>query len=411
MPRLSTTHFERSLPGLDDLEDSGFASANSIERGNAKLRIAWLSVTLTGVIGLAYSSMLQSFRTSTVLVLIALLCCYAGYGYFLKKKSTNQFGDSVYYMGFLWAMFSLIANLVVWPAPKLTANAILTLFGYALVTTFCGMLLRLLIVQFKETHPDRLMEAHDNLDRYVAALTQEIQVATDDMRSFRDRALGDLSGTLQDLRQSLTGIREKIAEQHQTMSAGFESSLKEFVGRLGAIQIPQETLTVEVAKLVDALGKQGEGVEAAVHKLEASLMQAAETVTQFGDSFFGSESAKQVGIAVNDLHGTIKERAQEFADLTIALEGSRLELNGQLNNLQSVRAAFGKVSTQLATLETELSNVSATAISADVRSSLINVQKAVDSSLDASKAIESTMRGVMFFLRDRVTQEGSANGK
>ena len=37
----------------------------------------------------------------------------------------------------------------------------------------------------------------------------------------------------------------------------------------------------------------------------------------------------------------------------------------------------------------------------------MNVQKAIHSSLDASKAIESTMRGVMFFLKERVTEERS----
>ena len=40
-----------------------------------------------------------------------------------------------------------------------------------------------------------------------------------------------------------------------------------------------------------------------------------------------------------------------------------------------------------------------------------DVQKAIQSSLDASKAIESTMRGVMFFLKERVTEEHAFDGK
>ncbi|MGE5839907.1 MAG: hypothetical protein ACM34H_08220, partial [Deltaproteobacteria bacterium] len=72
--------------------------------------------------------------------------------------------------------------------------------------------------------------------------------------------------------------------------------------------------------------------------------------------------------------------------------------------------AFGTVSTQLSTLETELRDLSLNSISADVRDGLMNVQKAIHSSLDASKAIESTMRGVMFFLKERVTEERSGNG-
>lgn len=139
-------------------------------------------------------------------------------------------------------------------------------------------------------------------------------------------------------------------------------------------------------------------------------MQAGETVTRFGDSLYGSEAAKRVEVAVNGLSGTIKERTDEFVKMNTALEASRTELDSQLNSLRSLRSAFGTVSTQLSTLETELRDLSLNSISADVRDGLMNVQKAIHSSLDASKAIESTMRGVMFFLKERVTEERSGNG-
>ena len=166
-----------------------------------------------------------------------------------------------------------------------------------------------------------------------------------------------------------------------------------------------------MAKLVAALGKRGENFEEAAQRLEKSLTQAAETVTRFGDSLYGSEGAKRVGVAVIDLSRTIKERTDEFVNMNTALEASRTELDSQLNSLQSLRSAFAMVSTQLSTLETEVRDLSVDSISADVRNGLMNVQKAIHSSLDATKAIESTMRGVMFFLRERVTEERSSNGE
>jgi len=210
-------------------------------------------------------------------------------------------------------------------------------------------------------------------------------------------------------------VRERISEEYRTMttmmSTGFESSLKDIVGRLAAIQIPQDIITTEVTKLVAALGKRGEDFEEAVQRLERSLMQAAETVTRFGDTLYESESAKRIGVAVNELSSTIKERTDQFGKMNTALEASRTELDSQLNSLQSLRSAFAMVSTQLSTLETELRDMSVDSISADVRNGLMNVQKSIHSSLDASKAIESTMRGVMFFLKERVTEEGSTDGK
>ena len=63
-----------------------------------------------------------------MLVLAALLAAYGGYGFSLPKKNTIQFADSFYYMGFLWAIFALISAFVLWPAPRLTADAVLTTF-------------------------------------------------------------------------------------------------------------------------------------------------------------------------------------------------------------------------------------------------------------------------------------------
>jgi chaperonin cofactor prefoldin len=403
------------MPEADELEESGLSSDPSSLQDRIKLGTAWLCTTATGIVALVYSTVSQFSQTFTMVGLIGLLIAYAAYGYSLRKKNTNRFADSLYYMGFLWALFALIATFLVWPTPKLTADAVLTTFGYALVATFSGMLLRLLVVQFEDTLPDRLVHAQETIDRRVAALTQQISEATMEIASFRERAASELGGTLRDLVRSLEDIRETITDQHRTMattmSAGFESSLRDILGRLAAIQIPQEILTTEVAKLIAALGKRGEDVEEAVQTLEKSLMQAAETVTRFGNSLDGSEAAKRIGVAVNDLSSTIKDRTDEFVTMTTALEKSRTELDSQLNSLQSLRSAFAKVSTQLSTLETELRDLSSNSLRADVRNGVLNVQKAIQSSLEASKAIESTMRGVMFFLKERVTEEHSFDGK
>jgi hypothetical protein len=93
--------------------------------------------------------------------------------------------------------------------------------------------------------------------------------------------------------------------------------------------------------------------------------------------------------------------------MTTVLERSRTELDGQLTSLQSLRSAVSTVSGQLSAFETELKDVSSASMSAELRDGLISVQKAIRSSLDASKTIESTMRDVLFFMRERVTEERS----
>jgi hypothetical protein len=411
MHRLPTIPLERPMSVEDELEDLPQTS-NDSALTHLKLATAWLCATLAGVAALAYATISQFSPPLTMVALAVLLGAYTGYGYFIPRKNTIQFADSLYYMGFLWAMFALIATFVIWPLPTLTTEAILTTFGYALVTTFCGMFLRLLLIQFRDdTGADRIEVAGEKIGRRMAALIQEINDATLEMATFRDRAAGDLGGTMRDLVQSLSAVREKIAEQHRTMSKamsdGFESSLKEILGRLSAIQIPQECLTGEVAKLVSTLGRQEESFQKAAQRLETSLSRAAETVTSFGDSLHGSEGAKQVGIAVHDLSMRIKERTEQFLNMTTAFEQSRTELDNQLSSLQSLRSAASTVATRLSAFEKELVELSSAAISAEVKTGLMNVQQAIRSSLEGSKAIESMMRDVLLLMRQRVTEEHS----
>ena len=138
---------------------------------------------------------------------------------------------------------------------------------------------------------------------------------------------------------TVTDVRDKITEQQRTMtttmSAGFESSLKDILGRLAAIQIPQEILTTEVAKLVAALGN-GEDVEEAVQ----TLQEESDASGRYRDPVWGFVvwigSREANWSAVNELSTTIKERTNEFANMNTALEGSRTELDSQLNELAVV---------------------------------------------------------------------------
>lgn len=413
MRRLPAMPLEDPSSRLDDMDEATHPEAHPTLKGNRKLAIAWVCATLVGGVALWYSAAAQYSPTATLFVLIALLLGYAGYGASVKKKNAAQFADSLYYTGFLWALFALIGAFVLWPAPKLTTEAVLAAFGYALVTTCCGMLLRLVTLYFQDTVSDRLLDVQDTIDQRVASLVHDITEANMEITSFRDLAAHDLRGALHDLVRSLSEVREKLADQQyamgKTMMAGLESSVKEMLSRLSTMQMPQEILTAEVSKLVATMGKRGESFEAAAQRLEEGLARTAETVTSFGESLYGAEGVGQVEAAVQELSGTLKARTEQFLAMTTSFERSRAELDGQLDGLQSLRSSFAAVSARLSAFETELKDISATSMSADVKNGLLNVQKAIQSSLEASRTIETTMRDVMSFLRVRVTEEQSGD--
>lgn len=412
MHRLPTVPFDRSMPEPDELEEP---SDPSILPDRIKLGAAWVGATVVGIVALVYSTVAQFPRLYTMAGLVGVLLMYAVYGLVLRRKNPVQFADSLYYMGFLWALFALIVTFMIWPVPKLTPDAVLTTFGYALVATFSGLLLRLLVIQFQPTLSDRVVYAQETIDGRVAALSQQLHDATMEITSFRERAASELAGTLQELLRALGDVRATLAEQQRALTLSVnervEASVQETLGRLAAIEVPHEQLSAEVARLTSALRKRGGDVEQAVQQLEKGLAAAAHTVTQAGDSLYGSEAARRIGQAVEELSGTLHERTRQLATMTAVLESSRTELEGQLTSLPSLRSAFAQVSTHLATLEAELKDVSVHALGDELKNGLLNVQQAIESSLDASKAIEAAMRGVRSFLKDRVAEEAAIHGK
>jgi hypothetical protein len=414
MPRLSPLSYERPVSVPDDFEDRDRSSYDVALQSRIKLGIAWMCATVAGLLILTYASIAQWSAPPTMIVLAVLLAGYAASGYFVSDKNSIQFADSLYYMGFLWALFSLIAALVIWPPPRLTADAVLTTFGSALAATFCGLLLRMAMIHFQDTLPQEV-HSRRTIDRGIASLALQINEATMEMSAFRDRAAGDLGRALYDLVHTLAEVREKMADQHlrmaTSMSEGFESSLREILGRLSAIRIPQEMLTDEVMKLVAALAKQGDHVAKASQRLEATLTHAGETVGAFVESLCRSDASIQVGAAINELSEQIKARSAQFREMTTALEKGRLELNGQLDGLQSLRSAVSMISARLAAFEKEMNDVSSASMSTELRKGLASVQTAIGSSLEASKAIESTMRDVLFFMKERLTEEHSGGRK
>jgi len=398
---------------IDDVDEQVHSDVHPTLRGNRKLAVVWVCAMLVGAAVLWYSAAAQYSPTATLFVLIGILVGYAGYGYAVKKKNTAQFADSLYYMGFLWALVALIGAFVLWPVPKLTTEAVLAVFGYALIMTCSGMVLRLVTLYFQETLSDRVLDVQDTIDQRVSTLLHEITEANMEMSSFRDLAANDLRGSLHDLVRSLSDVREKLADQQfamsKTMTAGLESSVQDMLARLSTMQMPQEILTAEVSKLIAAMGRREASFEAAAQKLEDGLARTAETVASFGESLYGADGVGQVEAAVKELSGTLKDRTEQFLAMTTAFERSRAELDGQLDGLQSLRASFAAVSARLASFETELTDITATSMSADVKNGLLNVQRAIQSSLEASRTIETTMRDVMSFLRVRVSEEHSGD--
>jgi len=106
---------------------------------------------------------------------VVAMLLYIAYGLSSSKKirSTAEFADSVYYLGFVFTMISLLSSTWV----KIDADSpdkILELFAIALITTIVGIVARLFLSQFDRTTDEQVEDANqrilDMVDNYIERL-------------------------------------------------------------------------------------------------------------------------------------------------------------------------------------------------------------------------------------------------
>ena len=96
-----------------------------------------------------------------------LMIAYFGFGLTLPAtaRNTERFADSLYYLGFILTLFALLIAMT--PAlnggvePKSTQ--IIQQFGTAIVTTFIGMSLRIILIQLKPNVSDHEEDTRESI--------------------------------------------------------------------------------------------------------------------------------------------------------------------------------------------------------------------------------------------------------
>src|SRR5207247_7766732 len=123
---------------------------------------------------------------------------------------------------------------------QIKADQVFIVFGYALVTTSCGMFLRLLVLQFQQTLPDQVVEARDAIDQRVKAVTEELGRCQEAISNFRSLTVASLKQWTSDVTE--TSLRaQKTIEQVHAESARLaleqvRASAKSLSDEFGAVQ-------------------------------------------------------------------------------------------------------------------------------------------------------------------------------
>jgi uncharacterized phage infection (PIP) family protein YhgE len=298
-----------------------------------KLGFTWSVILLLGVVLILLGGPAAGRR---LLLLTIFLGVYFLYGLSLERKNVATFADSIYFMGFLWTLVALIDVLL---PGRLTAAMVFKGFGYALVTTAVGMFLRLVVLQFQESVPDRMIDAQREVEEAITAFTEELKEGAGDINRFRELANKKLNEELDQLSQCLVSIRAEIQRSHTQEADASVSAMRAtadaVIEHLKDFEVPRDKLRAEankvqqtfarlVARMEEATAGLGEAAERAADRLRAATEGLSDRLTRLEvptDLFVRAggqleeELRKTIGNASNSIAADLRSLGQSVSAL------------------------------------------------------------------------------------------------
>ncbi len=391
---------------------------------------------------------------------VMVMALYWWYGTRVSEKNTAKFADSLYFMGFLLTLAALIGAVIV-RGGQLGPKDVFKAFGYALITTGVGMFLRVLVLQFQETLPDRVADAREGIEQWVRALRDELREASRAAARFRTRVEKDLDQELRALVGSVDSIRAAIEEAHaraaETSLSSLQSAVAALVHRLSEFELPTDVVEREGARLVEAVERVGAEIHGAASALATELRaygsaldgaftDMAEQLRRSDTSLRGisdrlQESTGAMASAFSSLESTVRSLVHSFkrvTDETLSsvsssrtqldraagqvLETVRLALDAHAKSAEALRDIQGQLDSAVSSLSQTVGLLDRlpggvqqfverfSTISMEVHHRLTaetaRMREAVQAAKESASELDSAVGEVLDFVRERLRERG-----
>jgi hypothetical protein len=318
--------------------------AVSFLRAN-QLGFLWVVAVLFGVVVISSSPDVTLGRLVVpVLIMVgyAILAfntavsLFAGSSAAYRSSIDSQLADSMYFMGFVWTLWALIDSFVIRQIN--TGDAIFRVFGYALVTTACGMFGRLVILQFKYTGTEQSTGAQESVEDVLL----KFAVTLDGTRKILDdwhASLAAATETINTGNASLVGAIDLAKhELHTTIVAATKSyglMLDTTKSHLGSIVAGIGTDLS--CTLRDSLtnGLSDFGAQTA-----ANLTQVREATTGLVATIKRTNTG--LGNSITDLTETVNATSRDLTSATSTLENAVATISGSVTQVTGTLDAFGE---------------------------------------------------------------------
>ena len=319
---------EYKVNKLDDSHDGNLVS------GRRQVKIQQVSIGAIFSLCCFIGGLLIYLGVEFNSYILALLCpLILMIGYWLVVRNTNTgmplsvIGDSYYYMGFIFTMFSLVISLLsLSNSDGVNINSIVGSFGSALLTTILGLILRLVTtsfsVQTKEKRENLESEIEHSLLRFSAqleTLTSEVSVSLTKVQNETQKVLLDSANTYRNVQESLTiSLKKAMLKDQEIIS----NSMQELSDKISLIEVKPDIISqpikIVLKDIIGSLNSQNDAYKAITKDLikvhsetQDNLLDSVgvyksvqETVaTSFKNSMMNDQ--KEISASMRDLSNKI----------------------------------------------------------------------------------------------------------
>ncbi|MDP3296578.1 MAG: hypothetical protein Q8N09_03140 [Thermodesulfovibrionia bacterium] len=147
--------------------------------------------------------------------------------------SDEKFGDSCYYLGFLFTISTIILILFDLPDAGLKFERIAARFGAAMVSTLLGMGARVYIVNFKkdlqevkQTIEDSLIDTAKTFQIHLEIFVEKIKRLHEDVYTYSNKVTTQINITTEKYTENLSEIFKKINDDNAKIAEQFTTAMK-----------------------------------------------------------------------------------------------------------------------------------------------------------------------------------------
>lgn len=294
-------------------------------------KLAYVLLMVSGIIFIWTAKTSQWSTNATLVVPVAIMGAYFLLSAILAgfRLHDEQAGDNLYYMGFLFTLTSLGVSLYRF-STEASIDTIVRDFGLAVVTTICGIGLRILYNQVRRDPIDIERAARHELAEMTRRVRVELEAASREFANFR-RVSNQM------LEEGFEEIGRHAERSGQQIMKVMESLTQDAVAPIrGAGEAVIAVIAEVGTKTEDRLASAAERMEAATTSFENANSRMAETVAGFG-AHVDTVGTKMAAIKTPDEVVTVKLRpVLATLEKLIEAQTARLDHSDAKNQSQTV---------------------------------------------------------------------------